>query len=130
MKSRNYIHLQTDIQTVLENKAQCQPFILSSANVRILLWHIVPSKKYWGHDIVGKLAYRKFHQSFPPDLTMWLLLSLILKLSTQNVGDYRDIVSPNRVSNGSAWLVSETGTFLSTDIPHMWTNAQSNHHTG
>lgn len=95
----------------------------------LLLQHIVSSEKYWGHDIVGKLAHRKFHPSFAAVLTTWLLLSLTLRLSVQKVGDHRGTVSLDRVSNSAARLVSQTGTFLSSDIPHMCTNVQPSVHT-
>lgn len=85
----------------------------------LLLQHAVSSEKYLGHDIVGKLAHRKFHQTFSADLTIWLSLSHPLYRSAQKVGDHGGTVSLNSVSNSAVWLVSQTGTFLSIENPHV-----------
>lgn len=105
--------------------------IISSATqhiVSVILFSNIffPSEKYWGHDIVGKLAHRKFHQSFTADLVTFTFSH---SFPHRRWGDHRGTISLSRVSNSAAWLVLQTGTFLFTDIPHMCTNVQPSAHT-
>lgn len=88
--------------------------IIPSANEppKRLLLHAISSVKYQGHYIVGKWRHRKFHRSFATDLTRLLYF---FTFSLQDFPCRWLAVSLHRVSN---WLVSQTGAFLCTEIPH------------